>query len=191
MNCTNCKKYKSSDPIGVAKDLVRWQLLKKGEIEFIGDSGASATFTNDLNDFSEYKELDESFEARTANKGIPLPIKRRVTVFLEHQVDVLGNVVHIRLSVVLYIPELSTRLYSLGEWLQKGCTLRGTKHKLAIMQGSQTSLSLYPWQPRSTIYMMMAKLVHKTTLLASVSTIYAVNYDLMHRRMGHPSRDVL
>ena len=38
---------------------------------------------------------------------------------------------------------------------------------------------------------MMAKLVHKTALLASVSTIYAVNYDLMHRRMGHPSRDVL
>ena len=38
---------------------------------------------------------------------------------------------------------------------------------------------------------MMAKLVHKTALLASVSTIYAIDYDLMHRRMGHPSRDVL
>ena len=62
-NCTNCKKCKSSDPIGVAKDLVRWALLKKGEIEFIGDSGASATFTNYPNDFSEHKELDEIFEA--------------------------------------------------------------------------------------------------------------------------------
>ena len=62
-NCTNCKKCKSSDPIGVVKNLVRWALLKKGEIEFIGDSGASATFTNNLNDFSEYKELDEIFEA--------------------------------------------------------------------------------------------------------------------------------
>ena len=48
VNCTNCKKSKSNDPIGVAKDLVRRALLKKGEIEFIGDSGASATFTNDL-----------------------------------------------------------------------------------------------------------------------------------------------
>ena len=62
-NCINCKKCKSNDPIGVAKDLVRWQLLKKGEIEFIGDLGASATFTNNLNDFSEYKELNESYEA--------------------------------------------------------------------------------------------------------------------------------
>ena len=190
-NCTNCKKCKSNDPIGVAKDLVRRQLLKKGEIEFIGDSGASATFTNNLSDFSEYKELGESFEARTANKGVPLPIKGRGTVFLEHQVDVLGNVVHIRLSPVLYIPELSMRFLSLREWLQQDWTLRGTKHKLAIMQGSQTSLSLYTWQPGSTIYMMMAKLVHKTALLASVSTIYAINYDLMHQRMGHPSRDVL
>ena len=103
-NCTNCKKCKSSDPIGVVKDLVRRALLKKGEIEFIGDSGASAPFTNDLNDFSEYKELDEIFEARTANKGIPLAIKGRGTVFLEHQVDVLGNKVHVRLSPVLYIP---------------------------------------------------------------------------------------
>ena len=99
--------------------------------------------------------------------------------------------VQVRLSLVLNIPELSTRLLSLGEWLQQGCTMRGTKHKLAIMQGSQTSLTLYPWQPGSTIYTMIAKLVHKTTLLASVLTIYAVDYDLMHRRMGHPSRDVL
>ena len=190
-NCTSCKKCKSSDPIGVAKDLVRWQLLKKGEIEFIGDSGASATFTNKLNDFSEYKELNETYETQTANKGVPLPIKGRGTVFLEHQVNVLGKAVHVMLSPVLYIPELSTRLLSLGEWLQQGCMLRGTKHKLAIMQGSQTSLSLYPRQPGSTIYMMTAKLVHKTTLLASMLTIYAIDYDLMHWRMGHPSRDVL
>ena len=132
-NCTNCKKSKSNDPIGVAKDLVRWALLKKGEIEFIGDSGASATFTNDLNDFSEYKEFVETHEAHTANKGVPLKIKGSGTVFLEHQVDVLGNMVHVQLSPVLYIPNLDRRLFSLGEWLQQGYTLRGTKHKLAIM----------------------------------------------------------
>ena len=79
-----CKKCKSSNPIGVVKDLVRQALLKKGEIEFIGDLGASATFTNNLNDFSEYKELDEKFEVQTANKGVPLAIKGRGTVFLEH-----------------------------------------------------------------------------------------------------------
>ena len=99
--------------------------------------------------------------------------------------------VHVRLSPVLYIPNLNRRLLSLGEWLQQGCTLRGTKHKLAIMWGSQTSLSLYPCQPGGTIYWLTAKLVQKTALLASVSTIYAVNYNLMHWRMGHPSRDVL
>ena len=80
--------------------------------------GVSAIFTNNLNDFSEYyKELDEKFEARTANKGAPLSIKGRGTIFLEHQIDELGNVVQVRLSPVLYIPELSMRLLSLGEWL--------------------------------------------------------------------------
>ena len=129
---------------------------------------------------SEYKELDEIFEARTANKGTPLTIKGRGTVFLEHHIDDLKDVVQVRLSPVLYVLKLNTRLLSLDEWLQQGCVLRGMKHKLAIMQGSQTSLTLYPRQPGSTIYTMIAKLVHKTALLASMSTIYAVDYDLMH-----------
>ena len=38
---------------------------------------------------------------------------------------------------------------------------------------------------------MTAKLIHKTALLASVLAIYAIKYDLMHWKMGHPSRDVL
>ena len=99
--------------------------------------------------------------------------------------------VHVQLSPVLYIPNLDRRLFSLGEWLQQGYTLRGTKHKLAIMRGSQTSLSLYPRQPGGTIYWLTAKLVHKTALLASVSTIYAVDYDLMHQRMGHFVRQLV
>ena len=164
--CAKCKKC-SDDPMSVVKELARRQVLKKDEIEFIGDSGASATFTYDLNDFSEYKEPDEKLKARTANKGVPLKIKGSGTVFLRHQVNVLGNIVTVRLSPVNYIPGLSTRLLSIGEWLQQGCTLRGTKHKLAIMQGSQTSLSLYPWKPRSTIYLLTAKLVKQTAELAS------------------------
>ena len=118
-NCTNCKKSKSNDPIGVTKDLVRRFLLKKGEIEFIGDSGASATFTNDLNDFSEYKDFVETHEAHTANKGVPLKIKGSGTVFLEHQVDVSGSMVHVWLSpVLLYIFPTSTGDYYLWE---SGC----------------------------------------------------------------------
>ena len=56
----------------------------------------------------------------------------------------------------LYIPELSTRLLSHREWLQQGCTLRGTKHKLAIMQGSQTSLSLYPQCWKSVVLFILS-----------------------------------
>ena len=41
------------------KDLLK-KVLGDNEIEFIGDSGASATFTYSLDDFIEYKELDTS-----------------------------------------------------------------------------------------------------------------------------------
>ena len=89
-----------------AKGLVRDILAGHNEVEFIGDTGASATFTFDKNDFTEYSELDRSLEARTANKGVPLQIKGSGTVSLKHKVS-KGHTVTIRLDRVYYIPGLS------------------------------------------------------------------------------------
>jgi transposase InsO family protein len=69
--------------------------------------------------------------------------------------------------------------------------LRGTKEKLAILQGSITNLSLYPKTPGDTIYWLKATVLREQASLVSMSTIFAVDFDLMHRRMGHPSNDVL
>ena len=90
-----------------AQSLVRDIVNKSNEVEFIGDSGASATFTYNLNDFAEYTELDQGLEARTANKGIPLKIKGSGTMFLKHKIDSKGTTVTLRLSPVYYIPGLS------------------------------------------------------------------------------------
>ena len=160
------------------------------EIEFIGDSGASATFTYSLDDFIEYQKLDRSLEARTANKGVPLKILGKGTVLLHHKVE-KGKSVIIWLNPVYYIPGLSIRLLSIGEWLQQGCILRGTKHRLAILQDSQNRLSLYPKKAPGTIYWFLTTLLKEQTNLAQLSTIFAVDYDLWHCRMGHPSKDVL
>ena len=119
----DCSKCKKGDAMRSTKDLLK-KVLGDNSIEFIGDSGASATFTYSLDDFIEYKELDEGLEARTANKGIPLKIKGKGTVLLRHKVE-KGRTVVIRLNPVYYIPGLSMRLLTIGEWLQQGCTLRG------------------------------------------------------------------
>ena len=59
------------------------------------------------NDFTEYRMLNNSLEACTANKGVPLKIKGSGTIFLKHQVNVRGNTVTIQLDPVYYIPGLS------------------------------------------------------------------------------------
>ena len=121
--CLDCKKCEKCSAMNRARSLTKRVFDNDTLIEFIGDSGASATFTSQKDDFTEYRELDGSLEARTANKGVPLKIKGSGTIFLKHQVDALGNTVIIRLEPVYYIPGLSMRLLSIGEWLQQGCTL--------------------------------------------------------------------
>jgi hypothetical protein len=187
-NCSECKKCKQ-DALSKVRSIVK-DALNEDEIEFIGDSGASATFTPHLSDFTEYHELATKLEARTANKGIPLSIKGSGTVFLKHKIE-KGKTVTIRLNPVFYIPGLSMRLMSIGEWLQQGCILKGTKLKMAIQQGALPALTLYPKGPGETIYWLKAELVRDTKALVSMSTLFQVDSDLMHRRMGHPSDEVL
>ena len=62
---------------------------------------------------------------------------------------------------------------------------------MAIQQGMSTSLVLYPKRPGDTIYWLTAMLDNKQQSLVSMSTLIQVDYDLMHRWMGHPSKDVL
>ena len=62
---------------------------------------------------------------------------------------------------------------------------------MAIQQGSSPALSLYPKGPRDTIYWFTGTLMRNPKSLVSMSTIFMVDYDLMHRRLGHPSNDVL
>ena len=72
LKCERCDTCKNA--MNRARSLTK-RVLDGDIIEFIGDSGASATFTSNLDDFTEYAELDNGLEARTANKGVPLKIK--------------------------------------------------------------------------------------------------------------------
>ena len=171
------------------RDIVK-DALNEDEIEFIGDSGASATFTPYLSDFTEYHELTTKLKAWTANKGIPLSIKGSGTVFMKHEIE-KGKHITIRMNPVFYIPGLSMRLMSIGEWLQQGCILKGTKLKMAIQQGALPALTLYPKGTGETIYWLKATFIHDTKALVSLSTVFHVDSDLMHRWMGHPSDEVL
>jgi hypothetical protein len=140
--------------------------------------------------------LETPFEkpsiAHTANKGIPLEILGSGTIFLSHAVDGTDKVVNVRLAPMFYIKGLSVRLMSIGAWLQQGCILRGTKQKFAIEQpGRSQMISLYPTRDGETIYWFSGTLIKQQPQLNSLQTVFNADYELMHRRMGHLSRDIL
>ena len=73
-NCVKCKKRSNKSSV------------KTNEIVFIADSGALATFTYDINDFSKYEKLPVPGEVHTANEGKPLKIVGKGTIFMRHEV---------------------------------------------------------------------------------------------------------
>ena len=92
--------------------------------EWMIDSGASKHFTNNLNDFVDYKPLTKPEFAYMA-KGIT-PIAGKGTVILH------TNDKTIRIYPVWYIDGLSTRLLSLGTFLKKGLTITGEGNTLSL-----------------------------------------------------------
>ena len=76
------------------------------------DSGASMHFTHDMNDFVEYVPLDDQFTISTAN-GVTA-VEGYGTVILNCP-DNVGRTT-VRITPVFYIPDLTLRLLSMGEF---------------------------------------------------------------------------
>ena len=78
------------------------------------DSGASLHFTFDMNDHVEYESLQEDIVVSTAN-GLAFA-KGSGTVVLNCPITPGGHST-VRIAPVYYIPDLNSRLLSLGEFL--------------------------------------------------------------------------
>ena len=160
--CASCEK---------SKNKTMWML----------DSGASLHFTNDLDDFIEYEAI-APVEIRTATTVTH--VIGRGTVILT--VDGVA----IRISPVHYIPDLTTRLLSLGQFLRSGLSSRGSARSVTVYdKEGKDLLTFHPRHENDSIYVIWS-LVGKQNC-AEVSTIYAVDFEVMHRRLAHPSNDVM
>ena len=91
---------------------------------------------------------------------------------------------------IFYIPRLSIRLLSLGVLLTDGLTLRGTRSKMTFYKGSSMQMQLNPHNLGDTLFWLRAQVTPAANLLAK-STVFTVDYELLHRHFGHPSKDIL
>jgi hypothetical protein len=96
--------------------------------EWLIDSGASAHFTNNINDFVEYEELTSQTFVRTANSSAQ--IMGKGTVILS-----LSTSEVVKISPVFYKPSLNCQLLFMGAFLRAGFTSTGNNTSIRIMNG--------------------------------------------------------
>ena len=155
----------------------------QSEATWMLDSGASCHFTNDINDFIEFEEnVGPERMVQTANGSTSIAGKGTVIFII--------NGDRVRLYPVFYIPDLNDRLLSLGQFHQSGLSSRGSAHSITLYDGNDEEfLTFYPQSANSTIYVIQSLL--GTEVDYSLSTVYNVDFEIMHRHLTHPSGEVL
>ena len=160
-----------------------------GSVRWLLDSGASSHFTHSLDDFIEYEAIKLPIVVRTASK--PIHIKGKGAVLITHNILHSGHTRQriMRLYPVFYIPKITGRLLSVGVFLQQGLCIYGDAKAMILCKENSTvpQIQCVPARSGHTIYWLDSVI----TDARAHATIYTVDYKLMHRQMGHPSKDVL
>jgi len=151
------------------------------------DSGVSRHFTGDIGDFTSYNALKRAHYAKTAN-GVAL-IAGIGTVLLRCLDHNSGDEKVITLTQMLHMPGATARLISMGEMLQHNYKVTGDKRGISLTHKAERLwFGPDPEDDHNVIFWIRSIPIIRSNYIASVSK---VNYDIMHWRFGHPSKEVL
>ena len=95
----------------------------------------------------------------------------------------------LRISPVYHIPDLNTHLLSLGQFLQSRLHSRGSDRKISLQQGKEEFLTFHPQKQGDTLYLIKTVLGADTS--AQIATIHSIDFEIMHCRLAHLSKDVI
>jgi transposase InsO family protein len=161
---------------------------KRLETLWLLDSGASAHFTNRKSDFISYQPYSQSDRQPVRTAAHMIFVEGSGTVLLRHYVN--KTLVTTRVHPVLYIPSMSIHLLSMGEFLQQGMRVLGNSLHITLLH-QKPFVQCKPLIPGHTLYWLDATSTTVEAQFIETPYIYKVDYDLMHRRLGHPSKEVL
>jgi len=152
--------------------------------EWLLDSGASLHFTGDITDFVNYTPMENGIEVLTTNSSTQ--VKGQGTVIL-----LLSTGGAVRIHPVFYVPDLTVKLLSLGTFLRNGHQCTGTSHSIQVMKNLRPFLTFRPRSEGDSIYVIRSLAGNEAELHSAITTIYKVDYEIIHQRMAHPSKDVI
>jgi hypothetical protein len=173
----------------------KWEKCKRQVIDqkaWILDSGASQHFTSTKIDFIDYEIIKKNApEVNTTSAKAVLRIEGKGSILLSHFVENKGTrvVKTMHIYPVLYIPRLSVKLLSVGSFLQNRQEICGNLRCISFHNEMTLKplLRAYPQNPMDTIFWIVPQEINTATL----ATIYKVNYDIWHKHLGHPFKDML
>ena len=109
--------------------------LSENEATWMLDSGALWHFTYDANDFVELEAIPP-VPIYTANGRTDITGKGTVIFTVDERT--------IRVYPVYHVPDINTRLLSLGQCIQSGLHLRGSAREITLTQRQEEVLTFYP-----------------------------------------------
>jgi hypothetical protein len=107
-------------------------------------------------------------------------------MLLKHKID--SKTVKTCLEHVLHMLQITTRLLSMGQFLLQEMHVAEDAPNISLLHKSTNVIMCKPLYNGSTIFILEATPVQ---LNQSALVIYKVDYKLMHKHLGHPSKDVL
>ncbi len=156
------------------------------------DSGASDHFTNNMADFKEYYPYAQPRIAETAN-GIAHILGQGIVTFVHMMLDGTENFVV--LNPVVYLPGIRVRLISNESLCRRGYNSYQTRHQITFTcDGSiKPHIEGLPLNDKEDLMWVKSKILilDKTMSQELPATVNRVNYDIWHKRMGHPSLEIL
>jgi hypothetical protein len=165
----------------------------------MNDTGCTSHVTHDINDFIHYHEFTTPGRAKTAGKSQYIEIKGHGTVVLRVNID--GKIRQLVLTNVLYVPQASARFIAPHESLHKGHVITMDKKCLTLRANQMNGPILYKafFNAQDCLYWLNATIMHDPLqvnkdpsggqwLMANGFFASTSDYDLWHKRFGHPGK---
>jgi hypothetical protein len=153
------------------------------------DSGASNHYTNNLDDYVDYTAWPKSEHQTFSTATSTTKIVGVGTVMIKVP-DLNRGYQTVCIRNVCYVPDLTTRLLSLGTFLAEGMNVQGDNRRLILEHKGKPFMVFEPRGPRDTLFGVNSENFSEDVAKA-LKTIHNVDYDTMHRRFAHPSDEVL
>jgi hypothetical protein len=159
------------------------------------DSGTSAHFTSEISDFASYEVLPQDDEQiiQTVSKSGTIQKIGKGAVFIKHAVEEDRAIIEHRMCIypIYHVPEISTRLLSIGTLLLGySNTLSGdTKWIHIVSPMSKMILSCRKAFSKDTIYWAYTYIIKPGSV--NITTVYVADDQIWHKHLGHLSEDSL